>query len=278
MPFGKSLERQNSGANLNESAAPIYQDELALSKFLEEYLDTFTDYVFKQFDQMFTDGKSKQLRDDASSSSKVLRDLIMIMEVDRVALKVYNTLVAMLIHQEREIIQKHLQRQAGHVRESSVSNSNLEMKEHNQKELDFLMLYIKESIKFLLFGFFKRCRIVSQILQNIKKNFQNDSKESIFAEMLSSNLRWVFLTIRTCIEKVDERFNGNNSNLIQQRPEDNMLGINRGRWPIMYDLKPFFNIINYLIDSLEQMSNVRAYQKNSKYYESTLQKLIEKLF
>ena len=46
----------------------------------------------------------------------------------------------------------------------------------------------------------------------------------------------------------------------------------------MYDLKPFFNIINYLIDSLEQMSNVRAYQKNSKYYESTLQKLIEKLF
>ena len=96
--------------------------------------------------------------------------------------------------------------------------------------------------------------------------------------MLSSNLRWVFLTIRTCIEKVDERFNGNNSNLIQQRPEDNILGINRGRWPIMSDLKPFFNIINYLIDSLEQMSNVRAYQKNSKYYESTLQKLIEKLF
>ena len=120
---------------------------------------------------MFTDGKKSQLRDDASSSSKVLRDLIMIMEVDRVSLKVYNTLVAMLIHQEREIISKYLHRQTGLLRESTVSNANPAMKEHNDKELELLMLYIKESIKFILFGFFKRCRIVSQILQNIKKNF-----------------------------------------------------------------------------------------------------------
>ena len=53
---------------------------------------------------MFTDGKRQPLREDASASSKVLRDLIMILEVDRVALKAYNTLIAMLIHQEREII------------------------------------------------------------------------------------------------------------------------------------------------------------------------------
>ena len=46
----------------------------------------------------------------------------------------------------------------------------------------------------------------------------------------------------------------------------------------MSDLQPFYNIINAVIDSLEAMANVRAYQKNSKYYESTLQKLIEKLF
>ena len=73
---------------------------------------------------MFTEGKKSQLRDDASSSSKVLRDLIMIMEVDRVSLKVYNTLVAMLIHQERDIISKYLHRQAGLLRESTVSNAN----------------------------------------------------------------------------------------------------------------------------------------------------------
>ena len=110
---------------------------------------------------MFTDGKRQPLREDASSSSKVLRDLIMIMEVDRVALKAYNTLVAMLIYQERDLIQKYLLRQAGHQRDSTLSNTTPQMKEHNDKEMDFLMLYIKESIKFILFGFFKRCRIVA---------------------------------------------------------------------------------------------------------------------
>ena len=139
------------------------------------------------------------------------------------------------------------------------------------------MLFIKESLKFILFGFFKRCRIISQILYNIKKNFQNDSKESIFAEMLSSNMRWVFLTIRTCIEKVADRVNGNRN--IQQRQDESMFGLQQHeKWPIMHDLLPFLGIIQAIIDSLEQMTNARTYQKNSKYYESTLQKLIEKLF
>ena len=97
------------------------------------------------------------------------------------------------------------------------------MSEHNERGLEYLMLFIKESLKFILFGFFKRCRIISQILYNIKKTFQNDSKESIFAEMLSSNMRWVFLTIRTCIEKVADRVNGNRS--IQQRQEESMFGL-----------------------------------------------------
>lgn len=91
-------------------------------------------------------------------------------------------------------------------------------------------------------------------------------------------MRWVFLTIRTCIEKVDERFNGASRNIVQQRQDESMLGFNRDRWPIMSDLKPFYAVINSVIDSLNAMANVRTYQKNSKYYESTLQKLIEKLF
>ena len=45
----------------------------------------------------------------------------------------------------------------------------------------------------------------------------------------------------------------------------------------MHDLLPFLSIIQAVIDSLDDVTS-RAYQKNSKYYESTLQKLIDKLF
>ena len=54
-PFGselpRTMERKESSAtnNLdNPASIPIYQDELALSRFLEEYLDYFVDYIFKQ--------------------------------------------------------------------------------------------------------------------------------------------------------------------------------------------------------------------------------------
>lgn len=46
----------------------------------------------------------------------------------------------------------------------------------------------------------------------------------------------------------------------------------------MNDLRPFTVIIQQNIDDLEQLSNAKTHQKNSKYYESTLSKLIEKLF
>ena len=140
------------------------------------------------------------------------------------------------------------------------------------------MLFVKESLRFILFSFFKRCRIITQILSNIKKNFQHDSKESIFADMLSSNLRWVFLTIRTCIEKVEQKVHNRN---MQNPREESLLGVVvhiPEHWPIMQDLRPFLNIIHSIIDSLDQLTHVRTLQKNSKYYESTLQKLIDKLF
>ena len=201
-----NMERKESSAtNQNDPGQiPVYQDELALSKFLEEYLDYFVDYIFKQEQMLYERNQSTA---DVSSSTKVLSDLIMIMEVDRVVLKAFNTLVAMIIHPEKENITRFLQRNCTSDVESRLENQmpRSQTTENNEKSLEYFILFIKESLKFILFGFFKRCRIITQILVNIKKNFQNDSKESIFAEMLSSNMRWVFLTIRTCIEKVADR-------------------------------------------------------------------------
>ena len=57
----------------DNSSIPVYQDELALSRFLEEYLDYFVEYIFKQKDIMQDPNKSQQ---DQSSETKVLLDLV----------------------------------------------------------------------------------------------------------------------------------------------------------------------------------------------------------
>ena len=80
------------------------------------------------------------------------------------------------------------------------------------------MTYVKESLKFILFSFFKRCRLIIKILVQ-HKGFRHDgsnplpgargtssqkqTRESIIADMLAQNLKWAFLTILTCIEKCE---------------------------------------------------------------------------
>jgi len=84
--------------------------------------------------------------------------------------------------------------------------------------LELFMTYVKESLRFILFSFFKRCRIIIAILVKYKESRSTDmtnetrtgpndtrsrkeTRESIIADMLAQNLKWAFLTILTCIEK-----------------------------------------------------------------------------
>ena len=103
------MDRQDSAAkSLNDtSGIPIYQDELALSRFLEEYLDYFIEYIFKQEQMLY---ERNQTTDEVSSSTKVLSDIIMLMEVDRVVLKSFNTLIAMMIYPEKDNITRFLEK------------------------------------------------------------------------------------------------------------------------------------------------------------------------
>ena len=66
------------------------------------------------------------------------------------------------------------------------------------------MKFIEECLKFMIMGFFKRCRIITQILVNIKDKCIPDTKDAIFSEAISHNLKWCFITIQTCIKKGDE--------------------------------------------------------------------------
>jgi len=97
--------------------------------------------------------------------------------------------------------------------------------------------------------------------------------------MLAQNLKWAFLTILTCIEKSEaysqdkidinvNRHGGNDETGENQNPDDP---------PIMSDLVCFKNILMSLQVDLHMLSS-QDYKKNSQYYKSTLEKLINRLF
>ena len=68
-----------------------------------------------------------------SSSTKVLIDLIMILEVDHVVLKSFNTLIAMVIHPEKESINRYLQRNSSDIESRADQNMpRSQMSEHNE--------------------------------------------------------------------------------------------------------------------------------------------------
>lgn len=73
--------------------------------------------------------------------------------------------------------------------------------------IDSFMTFVQESLKFVLLSFFKQCRIILRILEKFHEmrkerddsRSQQDTRESIIADMIARNLKWAFLTILTCI-------------------------------------------------------------------------------
>ena len=77
-------------------------EELALSKFIEEYLDFMIPAAYEQYS-----GQSSA--EGASHATKVLNDILMIMETERVLIKTFNALIANFIHPVKGKITAYLQ-------------------------------------------------------------------------------------------------------------------------------------------------------------------------
>lgn len=124
------------------------------------------------------------------------------------------------------------------------------------------MTYVKESLKFILFSFFKRCRIIIKILVSSKGNptapshdinrmndghglgGQKQTRESIIADMLAQNLKWAFLTIKTCIDKSEAQMESKQEQMKNENNDET--GEGQAQMPIMADLVCFQKILSDL--------------------------------
>ena len=88
---------------------PVYIQELALSKFIEEYLDFFVPKLYEHYNA-YVEVNEKSV----TPAIKVLNDILMILETDRLIIKTYNGLVANEINPVREKIAVHLKSDDAH--------------------------------------------------------------------------------------------------------------------------------------------------------------------
>ena len=87
----------------------------------------------------------------------MLNDIVMLLEIDRVLIKSFNAIVANFIFTHRGKIEAYMQEEDTHVETllKSVSSHTHQWKK-DQELLNYFMIFIQESLKFMNMGFFKR--------------------------------------------------------------------------------------------------------------------------
>ena len=88
----------------------------------------------------------------------------MLLEVDRLIFKTFNTLIAMQMRQDSKKIADFLQEQRNSEEMDRQFPQTQDWKQEVEN-LELFMIYVKESLKFILFSFFKRCRLIIKILE-----------------------------------------------------------------------------------------------------------------
>jgi hypothetical protein len=115
------------------------------------------------------------------------------------------------------------------------------------------MTYICEASKFLLLSFYKRCKIVIQLLVKIrgsaKQNYGQDevgSVEFVLSDMLIGNFKWYYLTLQTQFDYAE--------------------ALNLRRSTIFFNLSQFHQITLDTITLINQQTS-KAKTVSNKYYE-----------
>ena len=99
-----------------------------------------------------------------TSSIPVINELVMILEVERLLFKSFNLLVAQSIKKEAKKISNFFQEQRSTQDLLHEKFPKTYQWQTESQVLELFMTYVKESLKYILFSFFKRCRIIVKIL------------------------------------------------------------------------------------------------------------------
>ena len=99
-----------------------------------------------------------------SAHSKVLNDVIAILETDRVIMKSYNTCIIKFLYKNRTSVTE-FRRAKDEKKFEGVTKKGIAKQDDN---LTLLWRFLDESFRFMIFGFFKRCIIINDILKSLK--------------------------------------------------------------------------------------------------------------
>jgi hypothetical protein len=160
--FDNSSDDRENTFEREMQETPIYFDELFLSKFIEEFLDD--QLVDEQFVDIFNPQKQPGAEnsdpESVSAQQKVFSDGLMILECDRVIFKALNAMSAKLLQEDRERVCRLL-------------NAEMPMSPSGRQQIDiqgwYLLMFLKETLRFHLFSFLKRVQILSKIHKRLKE-------------------------------------------------------------------------------------------------------------
>jgi hypothetical protein len=138
-------EKLEEPSKIFKSDSKDYIDELSLANFLESFLDIV---VPDSFDKI----KNKAVRGDLISSGfKVLSDIVMLLEAERIHLKCFNYIICNAVRTD-----------AGKL-------------VHDTDNAELFKEFIVEGIKFQIMQFFKRVKVMVRILMTILTSSKSNS-------------------------------------------------------------------------------------------------------
>jgi hypothetical protein len=126
---------------------PFYYDEISFSVFTEQFLDYFVEESYK---------KVMRKRDNQTTKIKILKDVIQLIETDRVVFKFFNQMVMVFMNKKFSSMQSD---QPSSFSEIVDQQQQLKLDEDYIKRQS-VITFICEATKFLLLSFIKRCKIV----------------------------------------------------------------------------------------------------------------------
>lgn len=134
-----------------------------------------------------------------------IHNLVMILDTDRLIFKTFNTMIAEQFKQEADKLRIYF-----HEEKVALSSGAAFPATNEQRLLRFFMAYVKESLSFMTFSFFKRCRMIIRILHEHLKHIKRkrkslrEMKESHIADIITQNMAWSVMTLLTCVQRSQE--------------------------------------------------------------------------